>query len=424
MRFNTIASLDEGCPLEGLVEPGDELLYVNLHEIDELLDYMFYTYEEELLLEFRRAGEISVEKDEGEDLGLNFAEYLMDQPTHCANKCVFCFVDQLPPGLRSTLYFKDDDARLSFLTGNYITCTNLSPREIQRICELKVSPLNISVHATDGELRRRMLQNPRGGEIMDILRRFAGAGIVMDCQVVLCPGWNDGAQLQKTMEDLASLHPAVNSVSIVPVGLTCHRQGLPPRPPLDRESAAAAGEQVEEFALLCLRKHGSRIFCCSDELYLKAGRPLPPEEYYEGYPQLENGVGLLRLLESEFDWALENCPERPGKRFSVATGVSAAPFLEKLIERAGAEAAVYPIPNDFFGHSVDVAGLIVGRDLLHRLQGKDLGEALLIPQVMLRHGEGVFLDDMTLEELSAALGVPVIPVENDGEALLRAMCQL
>ncbi len=421
MSYNTIRSLDPDCPLTGKVLPGDQLRYVNHHEIRDVLDYKYWTYEKRLLLEFRDAGRIRVRKEAGQDLGLNFESYLMDRPTGCTNKCIFCFVDQLPPGMRSTLYFKDDDARLSFLTGNYITATNLSERELQRICDLRISPLNISVHATDGELRARMLQNPRGAEIMAVLRRFAAAGISMDCQIVLCPGWNDGEALQRSMEDLAALHPSVNSVSIVPVGLTRHREGLTPLTPFDAESAAAAVRQVEAFAKRSLARCGSRIFCCSDELYLKAGLPLPPEEDYEGYPQLENGVGLLRLLETEFAQALEEEPARPTRSFSLATGVSAAPFLRQLADMAGAAVSVYPIPNDFFGHSVDVAGLITGGDLLKHLRGKELGEWLLIPSVMLRHGEGVFLDDITLPVLSRELGVPVIPVENDGKALLHAM---
>ncbi|MCQ2438926.1 MAG: DUF512 domain-containing protein [Oscillospiraceae bacterium] len=421
MSFNTVSFLDADCPLEGLVEPGDELLAINGNPIHDVLDYKFYAYDELLTLRFRDAGEIEVEKDEGEDLGLNFEDYLMDNATHCANKCVFCFIDQLPKGLRDTLYFKDDDARLSFLTGNYITCTNLTERELQRICELRVSPLNISVHATDGELRARMLRNRRGAEIMDILRRFADAGIEMECQVVVCPGWNDGAQLQKTMEDLAELYPAVNSVSIVPVGLTCHRQGLTELQPFDAESALATVKQVEAFARVCLERCNTLLFYCSDELYLKAGLEIPPEEDYEGYPQLENGVGLLRLLEEEFRYALENEDERPARPFSVATGVSAAPFLQKLCALAGADARVYAVENDFLGHTVDVAGLLTGGDLLRQLRGKDLGEFLLIPLVMLRHGEGVFLDDMTVDQLSESLGVPVYPVDNDGDALLSAM---
>ena len=421
MSFHTIAYLDEDCPLTGLVQPGDELLSINGHPIHDVLDYKFYAYDEFLTLTFRDAGEIEVEKDEGEDLGLNFEDYLMDNATACANKCVFCFIDQLPKGLRDTLYFKDDDARLSFLTGNYITCTNLSERELQRICDLRVSPLNISVHTTDGELRARMLHNRRGAEIMDILHRFADAGIEMECQVVVCPGWNDGPQLQKTMEDLSALYPAVNSVSIVPVGLTCHRQGLTALTPFDRDCAAATVKQVEAYAKACLEKYNTLLFYCSDELYLKAGLPIPEEEDYEGYPQLENGVGLLRLLEEEFRYALENEDERPQKPFSVATGVSAAPFMEKLCGLCGADAHVYAVENDFFGHTIDVAGLLTGGDLIKQLRGRDLGEFLLIPLVMLRHGEGVFLDDVTVDQLSESLGVPVYPVDNDGDALLSAM---
>ena len=420
--YNTIASLDPDCPLEGRVLPGDELRYVNHHEIRDVLDYKYWTYEEKLLLEFRDAGKIRVSKEAGQDLGLNFESYLMDRPTGCANRCVFCFVDQLPRGMRSTLYFKDDDARLSFLTGNYITCTNLSKREMDRICDLRVSPLNISVHATDGALRSRLLGNPHGAEIMDVLRRFSEAGIFMDCQIVTVPGWNDGAALQKTMEDLASFYPQAVSVSVVPVGLTRHREGLTELSPFTPEGAAACVRQVEAFADKCLAEYGSRIFFCSDEFYLKAGLPLPPDDYYEGYPQLENGVGLLRLLETEFDDALrfeeevtENGP------FSVATGMAAADFLRSLVKKAGADGTVYGVPNDFLGHTIDVAGLLTGTDLIAHLRGKPLGERLLLPRVMLRHGEGVFLDDLTPADLERELNVPVRIVENDGADLLAAM---
>ena len=420
--FNTIASVDPDCPLAGKVLPGDELLYVNRHEIRDVLDYKYWTYDKKLLLEFKNAGKIRVRKDAGQDLGLNFETYLMDRPTGCANRCVFCFVDQLPRGMRSTLYFKDDDARLSFLTGNYITCTNLSQRELQRICDLRVSPLNISVHATDPELRARLLGNPRGREIMDVLRRFAGAGIFMDCQIVTVPGWNDGDALLRTMEDLASLYPNVNSVSVVPVGLTRHREGLTPLSPFDTESAVRCVKQVEAFAEKCYVNYGSRLFFCSDELYLKAGLPLPPDEYYEGYPQLENGVGLLRLLETEFVQALEDeGTAQSAPHFSVATGVAAAPFIRSLAERAGADCTVYAVPNDFLGHTIDVAGLLTGRDIISHLRGKELGERLLLPLTMLRHGEGVFLDDLTPADLERELGVKVVCVENDGGKLLSAM---
>ena len=419
--FNTIVSIDSGSPLEGRVQPGDQLLSVNRHPIRDVLDYKYWTYEPRLALEFRQAGRVRVRKEEGRDLGLNFETYLMDRPTGCGNRCIFCFVDQLPRGLRPSLYFKDDDARLSFLTGSYITATNLSSRELDRICQLRVSPLNLSVHSTDPELRSRMLQNPRGGEILEVLRRFSEAGIEMDCQVVVCPGWNDGAQLQKTMEDLAGFYPHVNSVSIVPVGLTRHRDGLTPLTPFDRDSAAAAVDQVESFGEKCLADQGSRIFFCSDELYIKAGRPIPEDEFYEGYPQLENGVGLLRLLVTQFEEALETRAERPSRPFSIVTGVAAAPWLRDLAAKAGADCRVYAVPNDFLGHSVDVAGLLTGQDILRHLRGKDLGCRVLFPFTMLRDGDGVFLDDRTPAELERELGVPFLPVECDGARLLDAM---
>ena len=282
--YNTISSIDPGSPLEGRVLPGDELRYINRHEIHDVLDYKYWAYDRSLTLEFRDAGKIHLRKKEGEDLGLNFETYLMDKPTGCSNRCVFCFVDQLPRGMRKTLYFKDDDARLSFLTGNYITCTNLSERELQRICDLKVSPLNISVHATDPELRAKLIGNPRGKEIMDILRRFAAAGIFMECQIVAVPGWNDGTALQRSLEDLAGLYPHVSSVSIVPVGLTCHREKLTPLSPYTPEQARATIAQVESFAAECFKKYGSHIFYCSDEMYLRAGLPLPEDEYYRYNP--------------------------------------------------------------------------------------------------------------------------------------------
>lgn len=418
--YNTIRSVDEDCPLAELIQPGDELLSINGQAIRDVLDYQYYSYDAELTLVFKNAGEIVVEKEVGEDLGLDFEDYLMDKPTGCANKCVFCFIDQLPKGMRDTMYFKDDDARLSFLTGNYITCTNLSQRELQRICDLRISPLNISVHATDPELRCKLLGSKRGGEILDILRRFAEAGIEMDCQIVAVPGWNDGAALQQTMEDLAALSPAVNSVSIVPVGLTRHREGLPQLKPFDRAGAEAVIDAVEAFAEKCYVNHGSRLFFCSDELYLRAEREVPEDEYYEGYPQLENGVGLLRLMETEFRDALEAEGYTPGEPFAIATGVAAAPLMQKLVDLVGAPGRVYPIVNDFFGHTVDVAGLITGQDLLAQLKGKELGKKLLFSRSMLRHGDGIFLDDLTPDDLRRELGVSVEDVSCDGACLLDA----
>ena len=430
--LNTVTNIDARSPLRGRVRVGDKLLSINGHEVEDVLDYRYWSYEPQLTLVFRSAdgGEYSVKarKGEGEDLGLDFEEYLMDRPWGCSNRCKFCFIDQLPKGLRKTLYFKDDDARLSFLTGSYITLTNLSERELERICALKISPINVSVHATDGALRAELMGNPKAADIMGPLKRLAAAGIVMDCQIVCCPGWNDRGQLSRTMSDLAGLYPGVNSVSIVPVGLTKHREGLAELRPFDRESAAETIDRVEAYAAECLSKLGSRVFWCSDELYLKAGREVPADEYYEEYSQLENGVGLMRLLETEFMAALRLAEpdEGMGGRFTIATGVAAAPLLEKLLQTAHKKCAkidgrVYAVVNDFFGHTIDVAGLVTGGDLIAQLRGKDLGERLLIPHTMLRHGEGVFLDDVTLEEASEALGVPVTPIGGSGGELLDAM---
>ena len=430
--LNTVTNVDKSSPVRRHVRVGDALVAINGHEIEDVLDYRYWSYESRLTLTIRRPDgaerTVRVRKGEGEDLGLDFGEYLMDKPWGCSNRCVFCFIDQLPRGLRRTLYFKDDDARLSFLTGSYITLTNLSEREFERICALKISPINVSVHATNPELRARLMGNPKAADIMTPLKRLAEAGLTMNCQVVCCPGWNDGEELERTMRELAGLYPGVYSVSIVPVGLTKHREGLEPLRPFDAASAAVAIGRVEAFAAECLEEYGSRIFWCSDELYLKAGLEVPPDEYYEEYSQLENGVGLMRLLETEFMDALEGVPSDAGTSapFTLATGVAAAPLLEKLLHTGHKKCdkingRVHAVVNDFFGRTIDVAGLVTGGDLIAQLRGLELGERVLIPHTMLRHGEGVFLDDVTLEEASAALGVPVVPVGGSGRELLDAM---
>ena len=432
MSLTTIKTVTPGSPAyQAGVRPGETLMAINGHRIVDVLDYKFYAYDPQLELTLRE-GEtekrVTLSKDVGEDLGLEFETYLMDRARSCANKCVFCFVDQLPKGMRETLYFKDDDARLSFLMGNYITLTNLSQRELQRICDLHISPINISVHATDPEVRRMLLGSRRGGEIMEIMERFARADIVMNCQIVACPGFNDGAVLQKSMEELAALYPQMNSVSVVPVGLTRYREGLYPLEPYTAEGASAVVKQVEAFAETCLAEKGSRLFWCSDEFYIQGGLPLPEDEYYEEYTQLENGVGMLRLLDVECRGACMGAPENiPIEPFSVATGVAAAPYLREIIDRAAAKCHtklnyhVYPVVNHFFGKTVTVDGLLTGRDLIAQLKDRDLGNRVLIAQNMLRHGETVFLDDVTLEEVSEALGVPVIPVAQDGFELFEAV---
>ena len=431
--YPVIQGVDPSSPLLGLCEAGDKLLTLNGHDVGDVLDYKYYGYESEVEVAWEKPDgarkRCRVEKAEGEDLGLTFATYLMDKARACCNRCLFCFVDQLPAGMRETLYFKDDDARLSFLTGNYITLTNLSERELRRIAELHVSPIHVSVHATDPALRVQLLGNPRGGEGYARMEFLAKAGIVMHCQIVCCPGLNDGAALQKTMEDLKKLYPQVGSVSIVPVGLTRHREGLPALTPFDRVRALETVRQVEDFARHCRETCGSSIFFCSDELYLKAGLPIPEDAFYEDYVQLENGVGMLRLLETEFSAALKLAEAedlRDEGAFTIATGVSAVPWIQGLLDRAREKfprlsGTVAAIQNDFFGRSIDVAGLITGQDLMAQLRGRDLGRRLLIPGTMLRHGEGVFLDDVTLSELEQTLGVPVVPVDQDGGALLDTM---
>lgn len=427
---NTISAIERTSPLYGKVSVGDAVVSINSNRILDVLDYKFFSYDGKLSIVMRRADgseyTVHVHHNEGQDLGLDFETYLMDKPRSCANNCVFCFIDQLPKGMRPTMYFKDDDSRLSFLLGNYITLTNLSNREIERIAALHISPINISVHATDPEVRRRMLRNPRAGECMDIMRRFAKAGIIMNCQIVCCPGINDGDVLEQSMRELEELWPAVHSVSVVPLGVTKYREGLAPLTPFDKELAEKTIDQVTAYGDGCKERRGSRIFFCGDEMYLTAMRELPEDEFYEEYTQLENGVGMLRLMETEFTSALKLSAEPDGVPFSIATGVAAAPLMEKLLNMARERypqlnGRVYPIVNDFFGHTITVAGLVTGGDLVRQLKDKYLGERLLISQNMLRREEMDFLDDVTLEQASNALGLPIYPVEQDGFALWDAM---
>ena len=434
MPLTVIQSVDAGSPAHRAgVKAGETLAEINGHPVWDVLDYKYYSYDARLVLTLRgEDGEsrtVKVRKQEGEELGLNFPTYLMDKARCCANRCIFCFVDQLPRGMRETLYFKDDDARLSFLMGNYITLTNLSRREIDRICELRISPINISVHATDPALREAMLKHRRAGECLDIMGRFAAAGIEMNCQIVSCPGVNDGPALARTLADLGALHPAVESVAVVPVGLTKYREGLCHIEPYTPAQAAALIDQVEAFAAAFLEKHGTSLAWCSDEFYLIAGRELPEKAYYEDMNQLENGVGMLRLLQSQAELAADDAElaALAPPPFSIATGVSAAPFLQKIVDTcretcANIDGSVYPIVNRFFGETITVSGLITGRDLIDQLRGKELGERLLIPSNMLRAGERVFLDDVTVEQVEEALGVPVCPVDAEsGFDLVDAM---
>ena len=415
------------------VRPGETLTHINGHPILDVLDYKFYSYDPRLELTLREAGggtrTVRLRKGEGEDLGLDFETYLMDRARSCANNCIFCFVDQMPPGMRPSLYFKDDDARLSFLMGNYLTLTNLSQREIGRICDLRISPINISVHTTDPVLRERMLKHRRAGEVLEVMSRFARAGITMNCQIVSCPGINDGPALDRTLADLGRLWPAVESVAVVPVGVTKYREGLCRIDPYTRDQAGAVIDQVEAFAAGFRAAHGTSLAWCSDEFYLLAGRDLPEKDYYEDMDQLENGVGMLQLLLSQARLALEgeDLSALTPPPFTAATGVSAAPFIGQVLDLCRAQCpalrgAVRPIVNRFFGETITVSGLVTGGDLMDQLRGLDLGERLLIPSNMLRAGEQVFLDDVTLAQVEETLGVPVRVVEAEsGFDLVDAM---
>lgn len=426
-----ITSIDKGSPASGKnICAGDRLVRINGRRITDVLDYKFYSYDARLLLELHSVdGKIKLirlGKQEGADLGLTFETYLMDRKRACANKCVFCFIDQLPRGMRRTLYFKDDDIRLSFLQGNYVTLTNLTERELERIIKLRVSPLNISVHSTNPEVRRLLFGGKGSGMAFKALLQLAEAGITLNCQIVCCPGLNDGAELTRTMADLSAMHPAVASVSVVPVGLTKHREGLYPLRPFDGRSALETVRQVESFGEKCLSRYGTRLFFPADELYLKAGLSIPSDAFYENYPQLENGVGMLRLLTAQAESALAAVTDVRTVPFTIATGAAACDCLQKILNSVRENCVkirgkLFAVRNEFFGETVDVAGLLTGGDLIRQLRGKALGERLLITKNMLRHGENVFLDDVKLEDVSDELGIPIRVVGQDGTDLIQAM---
>ncbi len=394
------------------VRAGETLVSVNGQPVADILDVRYHTYERNLTLELRApdgdARLVALRHGEGGDIGLSFENDIPGGGQTCQNNCVFCFIDQNPPGCRESLYVKDDDARLSFLQGNYITLTNLTEREIERICRLRISPLGVSVHATDPAPRIRMMRNKRAGECLPLMRRFADAGIFLNAQIVLCPGYNDGEILRSTLRQLQTLGDALISTSLVPVGLTKHRNGLAELRHVTREDALRAIETAACF----------QNVWCSDEIYLRVGCPIPPAEFYRDFPQLENGVGMLALFRDE--WETQEKRANAVRPCTIATGFAAAPMLTELLTPFP-NVTVAPVRNRFFGESVDVAGLLTGGDLLDGLREKVLGGAVLIPSTMLRRGEDVFLDDMTISELSDKLGLSVTPVEPNAEALRRAL---
>ena len=407
---------------KGICE-GDVLVAINGEAITDVLDYRFHLASNIIKLTLTRNGEeftVTIHKQQYDDIGLDFETPLMDKKHTCANRCIFCFIDQLPEGLRDTLYFKDDDSRLSFLHGNYITLTNLRDADIDRIIRMHISPVNISVHTTNPELRVQMMKNKRAGEVLSYLKRLADAGITLCGQIVLCRGVNDGEELTRSMHDLAELFPALSSVSVVPAGLTKFRDGLYPLTAFTPEECAAVIAQVNAFGDGCLQYYGSRLFFCADEFYIKAGLPLPTEEYYEGYPQIENGVGMITSLESEMEFEL-NAPDfdecyptadKMPRRVTIATGMAAKDSICSIAQRTqakvpGLTVEVVPIVNRFFGESITVAGLLTGKDMSEQLSGRDLGELLLIPETTLRAERDLFLCGMSPEDLSRILHVPV-----------------
>ena len=409
---------------------GDLLLKVNSHEINDFLDYQFYTQENRLTIEYERKGSVKsvlIKKDEYDDLGLEFETYLMDKERRCKNKCIFCFIDQNPKGMRESIYFKDDDARLGFLFGNYITLTNLSERDVERIIEMHISPVNISVHTMNKDLRVQMMKNKNAGECLGIIKHLAENGIEINTQLVLCPGINDGEELKYSLQKLSELYPGVQSIAAVPVGVTKHREGLFEMPEYTKETASEVIDIITSFGDSFKEKHGTRLCYAADEFYLKAGRKIPDAEYYNDFPQLENGVGMWALLESEFTQALEECEiKEKQRRVTVVTGQAAYPLIKSLAEKAmnkikGLDVNVVEAKNKLLGKMITVSGLLCGRDIADALDEIELGEELLIPPNCLRSEGDMFLDDMTVTELSKELGVKVTANGTGGDDLLFAL---
>jgi len=428
-----ITQVEEGSyAARAKIQSGDVLLCINGNDINDVLDYRFYLTEKKVKLTLDRDGKkhtAVIKKGEYDDIGLDFETPLMDKKHSCKNGCIFCFIDQNPEGLRDSLYFKDDDSRLSFIHGNYITLTNMTDTDIDRIIKMRFSPINISVHTTNPELRVRMMKNKRSGEVLGYLSRIADAGISMCGQIVLCRGINDGEELSRTLCDLSGYFPSMSSVAIVPAGLTKFRDKLYPLTDFTPAEAAEVIDTVDAIGGKMKELHGTRVFYAADELYLKSGRRIPDAEYYEDYSQLENGVGMLRSFMDEYELAYEDISDMRDslsaeRRISVATASAAYPMIRDVCDNImkainNLVINVYEIKNRFYGESITVSGLLTGKDICEQLAGCELGEELLIPENCLRDGEDVFLCGMTLPELSQKLSVKVTPAESDGYEFVR-----
>ena len=412
------------------IKSGDTLVSLNGNQIMDVLDYRFYQNNEKITAEIINAKgkikKIKIKKGEYDELGMNFDTYLMDEKRSCKNKCIFCFIDQLPKGLRESLYFKDDDSRLSFLFGNYITLTNITEHEIERIIKMHISPINISVHTTNPELRVKMMKNKNAGKVLSIMQRFNEAGIKMNSQLVLCPGYNDGVELERSLDDLLSLEN-MECIAAVPVGITKHREGLCAIEPFNKDTAANVLDVIDKFAEISIQKYGNRRIYGSDEFYLLSGRDIPSADFYGDFPQLENGVGLWALMKSEAQEAIDNTESKKIYRhISTVTGVAAYPLIKNIADMCeqkfnGLKFDVYAIKNDYFGERITVSGLVTATDIYNQLKNKDLGDTLIIPSSMLRSEGDMFLDSITVDELSQKLNIKIKPIDNNGYSLVDAI---
>lgn len=412
------------------IKKGETLLSINSNEIVDVLDYRFYQVNRKLTLEVadedKNVRTIEMTKGEYEEIGLEFETYLMDKQHSCRNKCIFCFIDQLPKGMRESLYFKDDDSRLSFLFGNYITLTNITEHEIDRIIKMHISPINVSVHTTNPELRCKMMNNRFAGDTLKYLKRFADAGITLNCQIVSCPGINDGDELVRTLTDLENL--GVNMTAIVPVGLTRYRENLYPLVPYNKETAGQTIDIIEKMGDECVKKHGRRIFFPGDEFYLFAEREIPSPEFYEDFSALEDGIGMIAYLTDDVGWKLEelDADESLCHKVTIACGEGVFPYMKRIMSMINEK---FPnitintraIKNNFFGGGVNVSGLVTGGDLIDQLRGDDLGDRLIITSSMLRFENDLFLDDVSTDDVERELGVTLVPVNNNGNDLVEAV---